>query len=183
MDSYSPEDEIKPSSIGPTSGLNVLEPIRTPKDREAYAIYPSCPLNSVYKYACMNTTGNINGWYKRWKETALVRQYTVMVLRVRWASTNYDENVAPYPYFSRSEDEMMEFPGFVYHCHILPHEDNEMMRPIMLKPSDKYLQNRPKFVQTTSTSNLVTQYPNPFANATTWYDWATVINSFLHCPA
>jgi hypothetical protein len=35
----------------------------------------------------------------------------------------------------------MEFPGFVYHCHILPHEDNEMMRPYMLRPSDVYVKS------------------------------------------
>lgn len=64
-----------------------------------------------------------------------------MVLRVRWASTNYDPAIKPYPYFSVPEDQLMEFPGFVYHCHILPHEDNEMMRPFMLTPSDKFIQS------------------------------------------
>jgi hypothetical protein len=38
----------------------------------------------------------------------------------------------------------MEFPGFVYHCHILKHEDNEMMRPFMLQPSDVYAEKAKK---------------------------------------
>ena len=25
-------------------------------------------------------------------------------------------------------------PGYVWHCHILDHEDNEMMRPMFIEP-------------------------------------------------
>lgn len=46
--------------------------------------------------------------------------------------TGYDESKQKYPFFNIPEDQLIEFPGFVYHCHILPHEDNEMMRPFML---------------------------------------------------
>lgn len=53
--------------------------------------------------------------------------------------TEYDEKVQSYPYFKIPEDQLMEFPGFIYHCHILPHEDNEMMRSYLLQPSDTYL--------------------------------------------
>jgi hypothetical protein len=67
----------------------------------------------------------------------MVHAYSVFVLRVRWASTTYDPLIRPYPYFAIPEEHLVEFPGYVYHCHILPHEDNEMMRPIMLQiPSD-----------------------------------------------
>jgi hypothetical protein len=34
---------------------------------------------------------------------------------------------------------MVEFPGSTYHCHILPHEENMMMRPMMFQYSDAYL--------------------------------------------
>lgn len=58
-----------------------------------------------------------------------------MKVRIRWASTDYNEDVNPYPYFKVPEDQLIEFPGFVYHCHFLQHEDNELMRPIMMQPS------------------------------------------------
>ncbi|XP_073000179.1 multicopper oxidase LPR1 homolog 4-like [Typha latifolia] len=34
----------------------------------------------------------------------------------------------PYPFDATAE------PGYVYHCHILDHEDNAMIRPLILKP-------------------------------------------------
>jgi hypothetical protein len=134
-------------------------------------------------------------WYRRWKETALVREYSVSVLRVRWASTTYDENVQAYPYFNIPEDHLMEFPGFVYHCHILPHEDNEMMRPYMLLPSDKYRSNNPislaavgtgkqSIPNLLSSSGLSTTTLSELAvaNYDYWWSKAQKINSFIGCP-
>ncbi|KAL3748882.1 hypothetical protein ACJRO7_010033 [Eucalyptus globulus] len=37
-----------------------------------------------------------------------------------------DESYAPYPFDATAE------PGYVYHCHILDHEDNAMIRPMKL---------------------------------------------------
>ncbi|XP_010243129.1 PREDICTED: multicopper oxidase LPR1-like [Nelumbo nucifera] len=39
---------------------------------------------------------------------------------------NLVETGAPYPFDATAQ------PGFVYHCHILDHEDNAMIRPLML---------------------------------------------------
>ncbi len=97
----------------------------------AYSI-EGCEWNTRYKYLCGNTTSSIPAYQRRWKDTFLIDAYTVAVMRVRWASTGYDESKQRYPFFSIPEDQLIEFPGFVYHCHILPHEDNEMMRPFML---------------------------------------------------
>lgn len=105
MDTYNLESKFTTTNIGKVSGLNVLDLIATPKDRAKYARFSKCSLNSIYKYVCDETTGSINKWYKRWKETALVREFTVMVLRIRWASTNYDEKVQSYPYFAVPEDQ------------------------------------------------------------------------------
>jgi len=53
---------------------------------------------------------------------------------VRWTKNDYEEGVTPKDtYFSIPLDQLREYPGFVYHCHIIHHEDYEMMRPIMLK--------------------------------------------------
>jgi hypothetical protein len=66
----------------------------------------------------------------------------VMQLRVRWASTEYKTSLMPdpYPYFRTPEDELIEFPGYVYHCHFLNHEDNELMRSFMMEPSDRFVE-------------------------------------------
>ena len=82
---------------------------------------------------------NIPAEYRRWKEVALVDNRTVLVLRIRWASTDYLVNgKGSYPYFNTPEDQLIEFPGFVYHCHFLQHEDNKLMRPFQMMPSDKF---------------------------------------------
>jgi hypothetical protein len=65
--------------------------------------------------------------------------YRVLQLRARWAKPEYNEALhkPKGEYFHVPADQMREYPGYVYHCHILPHEDNEMMRPIMLQlPKD-----------------------------------------------
>ena len=70
---------------------------------------------------------------------ALVDNRTVLVLRIRWASTDYLVNgKGSYPYFNTPEDQLIEFPGFVYHCHFLQHEDNKLMRSFQMMPSDKF---------------------------------------------
>jgi hypothetical protein len=63
----------------------------------------------------------------------------VLQFRTRWSKSNYTASVDDPigSYFHAPADTMREYPGYVYHCHILNHEDNEMMRPIMLQlPED-----------------------------------------------
>jgi hypothetical protein len=65
---------------------------------------------------------------------------------------------------------MIEFPGSTYHCHILPHEENMMMRPMMLQPSDAYvalLANEPR--------------NNTLCNTPIWNQNRQCINSALGC--
>jgi spore coat protein A len=54
-------------------------------------------------------------------------------------------------------------PGYVWHCHILEHEDNEMMRPMQLLPGPLY----PNFVTNAGSYSLEQNYPNPFNPSTT----------------
>jgi FtsP/CotA-like multicopper oxidase with cupredoxin domain len=67
-----------------------------------------------------------------WKDTAKMFPCGVTRLAVRWApqdqaagSTHPGQNDFPF-------DPTSGGPGYVWHCHILDHEDNEMMRPILL---------------------------------------------------
>lgn len=101
--------------------------------------YSECP-SSPYKYIC-NQSIPVPAVDQRWKDVAKLPINYFVHLRIRWTKTDYDPAVKPYPFFSVPEDQLIEFPGFIYHCHFLNHEDNEMMRPFIMKPSfffDRY---------------------------------------------
>lgn len=52
-----------------------------------------------------------------WKDTVLTQPYTVTTIRVRFAQ----QDGSPFLF------DATKGPGFVYHCHLLDHEDNMMM--------------------------------------------------------
>jgi FtsP/CotA-like multicopper oxidase with cupredoxin domain len=56
---------------------------------------------------------------KGWKDTIQMNPGEATIIRVRFAS----QNGSPYPF------DATKGPGYVWHCHIIDHEDNEMMRP------------------------------------------------------
>jgi len=60
-----------------------------------------------------------------WKDTIQVHPGEVTVIRARWAPIDGSPS---YPFVAT------EGPGYVWHCHILDHEDNEMMRPYKVLP-------------------------------------------------
>jgi hypothetical protein len=100
MNSYMREDIIDSDK---NSGLNSL----TPYDGNLEYLVDGCPSNTVFKYICANTTDSIEPYRRKWKDTTLVPPYTVYVMRIRWASTSYDQSVKEYPYFSIPEDQLM----------------------------------------------------------------------------
>jgi FtsP/CotA-like multicopper oxidase with cupredoxin domain len=68
-----------------------------------------------------------------WKDTFKMFPCAVTRLAVRWApqarpagSTRPGQNDFPF-------DPTVSGPGYVWHCHILDHEDNEMMRPMLMQ--------------------------------------------------
>jgi hypothetical protein len=57
----------------------------------------------------------------------VVNSGEVVTIRVRWA----EQNGNPFTFDATAG------PGYVWHCHLLEHEDNEMMRPfIVVKPNN-----------------------------------------------
>jgi hypothetical protein len=54
-----------------------------------------------------------------WKDTVLVNAGEVVTIRVRFAQ----QDGSSFPFDATAG------PGYVWHCHLLEHEDNEMMRP------------------------------------------------------
>lgn len=60
---------------------------------------------------------------KGWKDTVRSPTGQVTTIRMKWAQQNGE----PYGFDATAG------PGYVWHCHIVDHEDNEMMRPLILK--------------------------------------------------
>lgn len=59
-----------------------------------------------------------------WKDTVLALPGMVTRLVVHWSpQSGYGE----FPFDAAAA------PGYLWHCHILDHEDNAMMRPIQVK--------------------------------------------------
>jgi len=58
-----------------------------------------------------------------WKDTIRMNPGEVTVVKVRFAPTDGSPS---YPFDARLG------PGYVWHCHIVDHEDNEMMRPYLV---------------------------------------------------
>ncbi|KAF5442319.1 hypothetical protein F2P56_034989, partial [Juglans regia] len=58
---------------------------------------------------------------KGWKNVFKIKPEFVTKILVRFSYIHSNES---YPFDATAE------PGYVYHCHILDHEDNEMMRPL-----------------------------------------------------
>ncbi|CFX68575.1 Cupredoxin [Syntrophomonas zehnderi OL-4] len=54
-----------------------------------------------------------------WKDTVQMNPGEVTTIKVRFA----EQSGSPFPF------DATKGPGYVWHCHILDHEDNEMMRP------------------------------------------------------
>jgi len=69
-----------------------------------------------------------------WKDTCVMYPGQVTRILVRWAPTDIPANTAPtnanFTFDPRSGNQ-----GYVWHCHIVDHEDNEMMRPDEVEPN------------------------------------------------
>ena len=64
-----------------------------------------------------------------WKDTIQMNPGEVTTIRVRFAQ----QDGSKYPFDATAG------PGYVWHCHIIDHEDNEMMRPYKVIPGDMHV--------------------------------------------
>jgi FtsP/CotA-like multicopper oxidase with cupredoxin domain len=84
-----------------------------------------------------------------WKDTIITYPGQVTRLAVRWAPMELPTNAAAgqkyYPFDPSGLSGSSDHYGYVWHCHIVDHEDNEMMRPdvITLNPSAPAPASRP----------------------------------------
>jgi spore coat protein A, manganese oxidase len=75
----------------------------------------------------------VKSYERGWKDTAAMHPGEVTRIVVRWAPTDLavGSTVAGTNYYPFDPT---VGPGYVWHCHILDHEDNEMMRPYVVTP-------------------------------------------------
>lgn len=64
-----------------------------------------------------------------WKDTVIVYPGQVTRLVVRWAPTDLPAATPAGAAYFPFDPQGPQGEGYVWHCHILDHEDNEMMRP------------------------------------------------------
>jgi FtsP/CotA-like multicopper oxidase with cupredoxin domain len=67
-----------------------------------------------------------------WKDTLKVKPFEVTRLAARWAPQGISVASVHAGQNTFSFDPTTGGPGYVWHCHILDHEDNEMMRPYLV---------------------------------------------------
>ncbi len=103
-----------------------------------------------------------------WKDVILAYPDQIMTYMVRFAPTDLPTWV-PKPFLRFSFDPS-KGPGYVWHCHIVEHEDNDMMRPMNVQPNPSRLiyKEAPALADNISTGEftLGQNSPNPFSNET-----------------
>jgi spore coat protein A len=69
-----------------------------------------------------------------WKDTIQTPPGYVTVIRIRWAPQDAPTTgpLAPHAGDNLYPFDPTKGPGYVWHCHIIDHEDNEMMRPYIV---------------------------------------------------
>jgi spore coat protein A, manganese oxidase len=90
------------------------------------------PINNYLQGKPVAPAPNENGW----KDTVIVYPGQVTVIRVRFAPLTAPTAGpgAPSPGVNLYPFDPTIGPGYVWHCHIVDHEDNEMMRPYIVTP-------------------------------------------------
>ncbi len=88
------------------------------------------PVDNYLQGKPMPAMPNENGW----KDTVIVYPGQVTIIRVRFAPLTAPTTGpgAPSPGVNLYPFDPTVGPGYVWHCHIVDHEDNEMMRPYIV---------------------------------------------------
>jgi FtsP/CotA-like multicopper oxidase with cupredoxin domain len=72
-----------------------------------------------------------------WKDTVVAYPGQVTRLAVRWAPTDLLTTAVPADLYFPFDPNGYYAHGYVWHCHIIDHEDNEMMRPFSVALNDQ----------------------------------------------
>jgi FtsP/CotA-like multicopper oxidase with cupredoxin domain len=90
------------------------------------------PIEPYITGPAVNATANEMAW----KDTVQAPDGMITVLRIRFApqSSPITGPRSPTPGVNKYPFDPTIGPGYVWHCHIVDHEDNEMMRPYKVVP-------------------------------------------------
>jgi spore coat protein A len=104
-----------------------------------------------------------------WKDVIKAYPGQITTYIVRFAPTQLPA-WWPKP-LSRYEFDPSIGPGYVWHCHIVEHEDNDMMRPMEVQPNPsrrifKSAEITPENITAVEGFSLEQNYPNPFSGET-----------------
>ncbi len=99
------------------------------------------------------TPANLNE--RGWKDTYIVYPGEVTTFVIRYAPTDLPTNAPPESLIFGFDPSLG--PGYVWHCHIIDHEDNEMMRPYAVVKSPF----RPALAMKSTNSNSNGKGTNP----------------------
>jgi spore coat protein A len=88
-----------------------------------------------------------------WKDTIRANPGEVTTILIRYAPQNADPDLTKpgmnlFPFNSSSG------PGYVWHCHILDHEDNEMMRPYKVTSNNDMMEPHMDISTAVATSDI-----------------------------
>ena len=96
-------------------------------------VYARDPVTHAFLYM-LGKAAPANAYERGWKDTVVAYPGQITRIVVRWAPTSLRIQTG----ISGKLDKLF-FPfdpsspwGYVWHCHIIDHEDNEMMRPDVL---------------------------------------------------
>jgi spore coat protein A len=88
--------------------------------------------NLAFNGFLVGPNGEPDGSESGWKDTIKVKPFEVTRIAVRWAPQDVAVNAVHAGQNMFPFDPTTGGPGYVWHCHILDHEDNEMMRPYLV---------------------------------------------------
>ncbi|CAI5512052.1 unnamed protein product [Closterium sp. Naga37s-1] len=86
------------------------------------ASLPSCFAGEGSSVRVSGRAGSVGEYEHGWKDTTVLQRDEVLTLWTGW----FSQDGSPFPF------NPTRGPGYVWHCHILEHEDNDMMRPLIV---------------------------------------------------
>ncbi|CAI7837651.1 unnamed protein product, partial [Closterium sp. NIES-53] len=93
-----------------------------PGNSSANSSLPTCFTGEGSSVRVSGRAGSVGEYERGWKDTTVLQRDEVLTLWTGW----FSQDGSPFPF------NPTRGPGYVWHCHILEHEDNDMMRPLIV---------------------------------------------------